>query len=202
MESTPGLSPAAARILDAAEARFAATGYRATSLADIADDVGIRTPSLYKHFAGKQALYTAVLERLLDPYFALLGELLHPPQDEGQALANLTTVVERYVRQPNLARLVQHAALAGGGDVDILMERWFAPLFVRAAELTRDVPLVRGGDPRDAAHLVVAFHTMISGYITLAAVHAPLLGDDPLAPDALARHLSVLRRLAATLWKE
>jgi AcrR family transcriptional regulator len=44
------------RILDAAEARFADKGFGATALGEIAEDVGIRTPSLYKHFDGKQAL--------------------------------------------------------------------------------------------------------------------------------------------------
>ena len=51
------------RILDAAEDLFAENGYSATSLADVADRVGIRSPSLYNHFKNKEALYQAVLER-------------------------------------------------------------------------------------------------------------------------------------------
>ena len=53
------------RILDAAEDLFAEKGYSATSLGDVADRVGIRSPSLYNHFKNKEALYEAVLERLL-----------------------------------------------------------------------------------------------------------------------------------------
>lgn len=202
MASMPQHSPSAIRILDAAETRFSETGYRGTSLADIADDVGIRSPSLYKHFASKQALYVAVLERLLDPYFEMLGELLKPPNDSNEAERNLTTVVDHYVGHPNLARLVQHAALAGGDERDILMERWFIPFFTRSAELMGDIPMLRDTDPRDAFHLIIAFHTMMSGYVTLASVHAPLLGEDPLSAEARARHLAVLKSLARTLWKE
>ena len=55
----------AERILDAAESLFAEKGYSATSLGDVADRVGIRSPSLYNHFRNKEALYEAVLERLL-----------------------------------------------------------------------------------------------------------------------------------------
>ena len=45
------------RILDAAEDTFAHVGYEAASLSAIADLVGIRTPSLYKHFGSKQDLF-------------------------------------------------------------------------------------------------------------------------------------------------
>ena len=57
----------AARILDAAEKLFAKRGYQATTLRDIADLVPLKQPSLYNHFATKQALYEAVLDRALQP---------------------------------------------------------------------------------------------------------------------------------------
>src|SRR5262249_13346379 len=96
----------AARILDVAEAEFAARGYDAASLGAIAYQVGLRTASLYKHFASKRALYVAVVQRLLDPYFRLLGELLAVPTSAAQAERNLETVLAHYFRTPNLARLV------------------------------------------------------------------------------------------------
>ncbi len=200
--SIPNYSPSAARILDAAEARFAAAGYRATSLAEIADDVGIRAPSLYKHFDSKQSLYVAVMQRLLDPYFAMLGELLVPPADEADARTNLRTVALHYVQTPNLARLVQHAALAGGEEVDWLYERWLAPFFARAAALTDGVPVLRGAEPADVLRLVVAFHAMMSGYVTLAPLHERVLGGDPLDGAHVDRYLTVLADLAGALWKE
>ena len=67
------------RILDAAEDLFAEKGYSATSLGDVADRVGIRSPSLYNHFKNKEALYEAVLERLLAVFSAPLEELNKRP---------------------------------------------------------------------------------------------------------------------------
>ena len=54
---TEGAQTTAERILDAAEDLFAQKGYSATSLGDVADRVGIRSPSLYNHFRNKEARY-------------------------------------------------------------------------------------------------------------------------------------------------
>ena len=149
------------RILDAAEVRFARSGYDATSLGDIADDVGIRTPSLYKHFESKRDLYVAVVERLLSPYFELLDRLLTVPEDAEQAEKNLFAVTRFYLETPNLARVVQHAALAGGEELELLVERWYLPLFRRATQLTETAPLL-AGEAKKALSVVIAFHSMMS----------------------------------------
>lgn len=49
-------------ILRAAAAAFARTGYAATSMEDIAAGAGITRLIVYRHFAGKEALYRAVLQ--------------------------------------------------------------------------------------------------------------------------------------------
>lgn len=51
------------RILDAAAAMFIERGYDGTSLRHLADQVGMKAGSLYYHFASKDELLTAVLER-------------------------------------------------------------------------------------------------------------------------------------------
>jgi len=187
------------RILDAAEARFAGQGYSAASMGEIASDVGIRAPSLYKHFESKKALYRAVLKRLLDPYFVMLEGLLSAAADSQHAQRNLETVVRHYYEAPNLARLVQHAALARGEEMEILLEDWFDPFIRRAAELSAATPALQG-DPRHAVYLVIAFHSMMSGYVTMAPLHARLLGGDPLSRRAREAHLAFMKTLADKLW--
>ena len=51
------LTPAAARIVDAAIAHFAVRGYDGASLTEIAEAVGIRKASLYAHFSSKDSLF-------------------------------------------------------------------------------------------------------------------------------------------------
>src|SRR6476659_3966469 len=52
-------------ILDEATRLFAERGYEGTSMADLAERVGLRKASLFHHFASKEVLYAAVLERLV-----------------------------------------------------------------------------------------------------------------------------------------
>lgn len=50
------------RALDAALELFAQKGYDGACVGDVAQALGIKTPSLYKYFRGKDDLYAAVLE--------------------------------------------------------------------------------------------------------------------------------------------
>ncbi|MGH8929059.1 MAG: TetR/AcrR family transcriptional regulator [Egibacteraceae bacterium] len=49
------------RILDAALERFARQGYAGTSIRQVAGDVGVQQSAIYNHFAGKQAVFEALV---------------------------------------------------------------------------------------------------------------------------------------------
>lgn len=52
------------RILDEALNLFSVKGYEAVSVAEIAEAVGIKAPSLYKHYASKQEIFRAIIEEM------------------------------------------------------------------------------------------------------------------------------------------
>ena len=56
------------KILDKALELFARRGYDAVSVGEIAEAVGIKAPSLYNHFPGKQAIFDAIVERTAAQY--------------------------------------------------------------------------------------------------------------------------------------
>lgn len=191
----------AERILDAAEAIFAARGYDATSLSDIAEGVGIRTPSLYNHFESKESLYLAVLERLLDPFFAMLDGFLAQPLDVARAEESIAALMSHHARSPNLARLLQHASLSDSRHLELLYDRWYRPFFDRAARLIGNNPALAGSVGEDLPFVIVGFNNMILGYITMAALHAELLGGQPLSARAIAGQSAFLRRMSRAFWE-
>ena len=73
------------RILDQALELFAARGYDAVSVGEIAEAVGIKAPSLYNHFPSKQAIFDALIASTAARYEADTGKIdIHvqnAPQD-------------------------------------------------------------------------------------------------------------------------
>lgn len=56
------------RILDEALTLFSEKGYANVFVADIAGAVGIKAPSLYKHYKSKQDIFNAILEEMKSNY--------------------------------------------------------------------------------------------------------------------------------------
>ena len=56
------------KILDTALTLFAEYGYNGTSMEQIAQDVGIKAPSLYKHFKGKEDILNTLIDTAENRY--------------------------------------------------------------------------------------------------------------------------------------
>ncbi|MEE4659376.1 MAG: TetR/AcrR family transcriptional regulator [Halieaceae bacterium] len=183
----------AERILDAAEDLFAERGYSATSLGDVADRVGIRSPSLYNHFRNKEALYLAVVERLLQAFLAPLEALRNKALTREHVLEWLEITVRMHHKRPNLARLVQHAALSGGPYSKELATGLFRPMLE-----SQDTPAPEVGrlDKDLQPWAVIALNNMVMSYITMAPMYESLLGEDPLGTEAQDKQLQLIMTLA------
>lgn len=58
------------KIMNKALELFSARGYDSVSVGEIASAVGIKAPSLYNHFSGKQAIFDAIVEATAAQYEA------------------------------------------------------------------------------------------------------------------------------------
>ena len=199
-DSSPSERPTAQRILDAAEDLFAEKGFSATSLGEVADRVGIRSPSLYNHFRNKEALYTAVLERLLDDFTGPMEELNNGPITQERVLEWLEAIVRKHHANPNLARLLQHAALSGGPQTRALIDRYFAPMFNTDAAIDgADIRML--GDESLQPWAVMAFNNLVMSYVTMAPMYRDLLGQDPFSDRALDNQLTLMKTLLRAVFE-
>ena len=66
------------RILNEALRLFSERGYNDVYVSDIAEAVGIKAPSLYKHFKGKQEIFDSCVEKFYERMTQVRNELLLP----------------------------------------------------------------------------------------------------------------------------
>ena len=78
-----------ARIIDAAMHRFAEAGFGATTVRQIADDVGILSGSLYHHFATKEEILDAIVRDAVLRLRDLTVRIADFPADAEQRLVAL-----------------------------------------------------------------------------------------------------------------
>lgn len=85
-----------AAVLDAAIERFWQSGYEATSVRDLADEMNIAGASLYNAFGDKRSLYVRALNRYLDQTFRERIRRLEPSLPPREAIvAFLQEIVKR-----------------------------------------------------------------------------------------------------------
>jgi AcrR family transcriptional regulator len=131
-------------ILDAAFAEFAAHGYAATRLEDVARRAGVAKGLPNFYFASKEALFKAVLRRLVLPDWSAIEARFE--QSDGSIAASLrdliAVVYERLVRNPRAHQLLR-LLVAEGLRFPELTEFYYAELIERALALLRKL-LARG----------------------------------------------------------
>jgi TetR/AcrR family transcriptional regulator len=187
-------------ILGAAEALFAARGFEATRLEDVAERVGIRRASIVYYFRDKRELYEAVLREVFGGLLEAVRQALDGSGSLGARIeAAVSAWVDYVARRPSLPRLLLREVLDAGGEAPVLraeLEPFFA-LVRRVVARSGDDPRVR--DPRlDAAHVASAIAGTSVFYLAALPVLVPGL-DGPLAPERLRHHREQLLRLTRRL---
>ena len=199
---TPKGARSRQRILDTAERLFAEKGYAGTTLRDVAAAAGLRIPSLYNHFAGKDALYDAVLERGMQPVLEAMSEYLEAGDtrpDREQFSARMFGLL---ALRPNLPRLVQHEVLDGGTHLSPILREWFTPALAKAEEAIRAHPGARHWEPDQIPLLVLAFYHLAVGAFTIAPLIQALDREDLLTEDGLPRQVRFFADVVAALLPE
>ncbi|MEV6342436.1 TetR/AcrR family transcriptional regulator [Actinoplanes sp. NPDC051851] len=120
------------RIIEAAAARFADAGYHRTSLAEIAESVGVTEGGLLYHFPSKKHLLLAVAEHRIASEADWWAQI---PEEAGLAgvLDQMVLSAERFLRQPGLIELSVLAS-AEAADPSSPAHATFAARYERAVD--------------------------------------------------------------------
>ncbi|GGC74942.1 TetR/AcrR family transcriptional regulator [Hoyosella rhizosphaerae] len=121
------LSPRAREIVDCAHQMLNEHGWDHVSMRDLATELGIKAPSLYKHFANRDALKTALLVDALTE----TGTRLHRALENDAPALSLLREYRMLARErPHLYRLATQGTLPRA-DLPEGLEEWAgAPFFL------------------------------------------------------------------------
>jgi TetR/AcrR family transcriptional regulator len=174
-------------ILEVARKKFAEHGYAGTSLTEIADEVGIRRPSLLHHFPSKETLYRAVLLQSFADWTSLVDQAIEGTREGWpQVERMLRAAFQFFEASPEFVRLVRWEALEGGPILRDELSVMLRPLFERGAlflEREMDAGRLRRYDARQ---LLLTGYGAVLSYLSDGHLMSGLLDTDPLSPEALA----------------
>ena len=114
-----------ALILRVAEARFATTGYAATSVREIADEAGVNPAMIHYYFGSKESLLKSVLEKALLPLATSIEAMQNAKSvAPGDILRMLMRTIASH---PHLPYLVMREVMLPGGVMQEHFARNLAP---------------------------------------------------------------------------
>ena len=190
--------PTPARILDAAMAAFGTRGFEATSLDDLARDLGLRKQTILYWYPSKDALLEAVVDRCADEVGTRLVQGLEGADDGFGRVEVMVKVMFRLAaRHPSMLGFLREATRLGPPASTRLLER-LGPLIDRAAaflETEMDAGRMRRHDPRV---LLLAAYSMVTGLATEVEV-LRTFGEEPTLRSLVHRRDELLSLLRAAL---
>jgi AcrR family transcriptional regulator len=105
-------------ILDVAHGRFAAHGFAAVTMDDVAADAGVTKPLLYAYFGNKERLYLACMERAGEAMFATVGQAVSNADSPADALRRGLHAFFAFVDEDRDAwRVLFDETLPAGGQI-------------------------------------------------------------------------------------
>jgi AcrR family transcriptional regulator len=94
------------RILEAAQRRFEAFGYRRTGMAEIAREAGVAAGTLYRYFRNKEHIFFEVVRELNAGWLARAREAVSGPGTAAERLARLGPASVELWRERSLLNAV------------------------------------------------------------------------------------------------
>jgi AcrR family transcriptional regulator len=139
-----------AQLLGAARDVFAAQGYHAAAMDDIADRAGVSKPVLYQHFPSKLELYRALLTTYADELLGRLRSALETTNNEQRLRGAVTAYFDFVASEGQSFRLVFESDLRSEPEMAAVLDK----VLSQCIDLVADAVTTDAGLDRDRARLL------------------------------------------------
>ena len=172
MSRTPPGEDTRAALLRTATRLFAERGFYGTSIAAIAQELGLTKQALIHHFGSKERLYGEVLRQIADE---LIAALIQTTSDNADAKTQLEQLLERMHEnrktRPEQTQLLMRELLDNRPRAEHA-ERWYLKSFLKG--LIALIQRVPGWESASEAEALAAVYQML-GAISYYAISEPTL---------------------------
>jgi AcrR family transcriptional regulator len=181
-------------LLDAALLEFATHGFDGASTREVARKAGWHQPQINYHFASKEALWKAAVDKLFAELTVETEELFSaPPADLPGAFAKgIRSFVAFSARRPELFRIMSLESTADSDRLDWIVERHIRPRFEITCAAWERLRATGAGADIDG----VTAYQLIVGFGSVPFANAPALqrltGADATTPQRAAKHAEAL----------
>ncbi len=180
-------------ILDAALEVFSQYGLKGATLDMIAAAAGLSKPNVLYYFAGKEAIYTALLEGLLEVWLDPMRQIDPTGDPVGEILAYVRRKLDLSRDYPRESRLFANEVIQGAPLMLETLEGELRALVDDLAAVIRGWSEAGRIAPVDPRHLIFSVWALTQHYADFdVQVRAVLGSEDPYA--GAARHLDEMFR--------
>ena len=178
------------KILDATDLLFADRGYN-LSMSDIAKEVGIKVPSIYSHYSGKDEIILLVVEREINHFYSFLLEEISGMDKLSceEKLKKIYYLILNYYKKENRLRFWKSISLIQ--NLDLKMQ--CGDLVREKEKLVRDVlhQIFEKGTKKskengvDIEGMVSFYFVLIKGVMDMMLVYQSKVNDLDLFYDTI-----------------
>lgn len=185
------------RILDAAEVLFAEYGFEGTTLRLIAQKVGIKEPSIYAHFAGKEAVYGAVIDRALQPFHAEMEAWVKTEMTLRDLLAIPRKLLELHSRHPYAARIMHREFCLPMERINPQVKTWLDQIASQSQLFMAELqgPGQPMPDPARVVTHIITLTNITLGFFSTQGMQANLLKDQYDEKQIFEEYVNILTRI-------
>ena len=182
-----------AAIMDAGLGVFSQFGFRGSTLDQVAEAAGLSKPNLLYYFRSKDAIYTALLAKLLENWLEPLREINAEGDPVQELLGYANRKLDMSQHYPRESRLFANEIIQGAPRIADVLQGELRGLVDEISQVINDwvaAGRIKSVDPR---HLIFSIWAMTQHYADFDVQVRAILGDvDPF--DGAQAYLEAMLR--------